>query len=274
MSDQPILEMRDVTKTFTGIDALRSVGLEVYPGEVHCLLGDNGAGKSTLIKILSGVHRPTSGQVLVDGKPVSFADPRESRSQGIATVHQDIGMVPMMSVARNFFLGAELTKGSGPLRRMDLKKSGEIAVQALRDLGITRVHSGAQLTGSLSGGERQSVAICRALHFGARILILDEATSALGVREAAIVLRSVARAKARGIGVVFITHNAQHALSIGDRFTVLIHGQVAASFRRGEKTSAELLDLMAGGHEMAELSAELENLGVTMGSALEERPHG
>jgi simple sugar transport system ATP-binding protein len=269
MSAEPILELRNVTKTFTGMDALRNVSMEVFPGEVHCLLGDNGAGKSTLIKILSGVHRPTSGEVLVDGKPSVFADPRDPRAKGIATVHQDVGMIPMMSVARNFFLGAELTKGSVPLRHMDLKKSGEIAVQALRDLGITRVTSGSQLTGSLSGGERQSVAICRALHFGARILILDEATSALGVREAAIVLRSVAMAKARGVGVVFITHNAQHALSIGDRFTVLIHGQVAASFRRGEKTSAEVLDLMAGGHEMAELAAELENLGVTT----EERPN-
>jgi len=259
----PVLELRGVSKQFTGIQALNGIDIAIYPGEAHCLLGDNGAGKSTLIKILSGVHQPTSGDLLFEGRPVRFADPRDSRERGVATVHQEVGMIPLMSITRNFFLGMEKTTGLPPFRRLELRRSGAVALAQLHELGITRVRSAAQLTGSLSGGERQAIAIARALYFGAKVLILDEPTSALGVREAAIVLRSVAKAKAKGVAIVFITHNAQHAMSIGDRFTVLIHGEVAASFKRGERDRRQVLDLMAGGHEMEELEAELEGLGVS-----------
>jgi simple sugar transport system ATP-binding protein len=241
-----------------GVEALHDVSMDVRPAEVVCLLGDNGAGKSTLIKILSGVHQPSSGDLLIDGSSVSFSSPRAAREQGIATVHQSSGTVPLMSVARNFFLGAEPTKGWGPLRRFDEETAERVALEEISGLGLRRVRSAKQLVGSLSGGERQGLAIARAMHFGARLLILDEPTSALGVKEAALVLRLIARARQRGVGVVFITHNAHHALSIGDRFVVLIHGEVAASFRRGEKSRLEVLELMAGGERFEDLELELE----------------
>ena len=256
----PLIELRNVSKRFAGVEALSNVSISVPPGKVVCLLGDNGAGKSTLIKILSGFHRPTSGTILLGGEEVRFADPRDARARGIATVHQDVGTIPLMSVGRNFFLGAEPKKGRGVFSRLDTKKANEIALQQIRRFGITRVHDGDQLVGSLSGGERQVLAIGRAMYFGARVLILDEPTSALGVKEAATVLRFTNAAKAQGVGIVFITHNAHHAMSVGDLFTVLIQGKVAASFRRGERSSTELLTLMAGGEEVEDIAGETASL--------------
>jgi simple sugar transport system ATP-binding protein len=254
----PLLELMSVSKSFTGITALSDVSLAVRAGEVTCLLGDNGAGKSTLIKIMSGVHQPSSGRLLVDGKTTVLNSPREAQALGIATVHQDLSTFPLMSVARNFFLGRELTKGRGPIRHLDKRRANDITIERLRAIGIQRVSGGNQLAGTLSGGEQQELAIGRALHFGARLLILDEPTSALGVREAAIVLRLVQRAKEDGAAVVFITHNAHHATTVGDHFTVLIQGAVAAQFARGERSRMELLDLMAGGEALESLQAELE----------------
>jgi simple sugar transport system ATP-binding protein len=255
---EPIMELVSVSRTFGGVNALTDVRLRVKAGEIICLLGDNGAGKSTLIKIMSGVHRPSSGTVLVDGRSVSLSSPREAQDLGIATVHQDVGTLPLMSVSRNFFLGREPSKGRGPLRRMDARHASDVAIRELRLMGIRSVTSGDQPVGTLSGGERQALAISRALYFGARLLILDEPTSALGVKEAGAVLRLVQQAKARGIAVVFITHNAHHAMTIGDRFTVLIQGEVAAEFARGERSREELLNLMAGGEELEALQADLE----------------
>jgi len=255
----PIIELRNVSKRFAGIQALADVSISVPAGQVVCLLGDNGAGKSTLIKVLSGFHQPTSGKILLDGKETQFADPRDARTRGIATVHQDIGTIPMMSVGRNFFLGAEPTKGIKPFQRIDLETANRVALEQIRRFGITRVRDGNQLVGSMSGGERQVLAIGRAMYFGARVLILDEPTSALGVKESATVLRFVQQAKSEGIGIVFITHNAHHATLVGDLFTVLIQGRIAASFRRGEKSSAELLSLMAGGEEMEDLANEMSD---------------
>lgn len=257
MSAPPVAELRDVSKRFGTSTALEDVSMAVSEREVHCLLGDNGAGKSTLIKILSGIHRQSSGTILIDGKAVALSDPRIARSFGIATVFQDVAAIPLMSVARNFFLGEEPTRGWGPFRRLDLKQANDVALEEIRELGIRRVIDGSQLVGTLSGGERQALAIARALHFGARLLILDEPTSALGVKEAAVVLRMVDRARSAGVGVIFITHNASHALAIGDRFTVLIHGKVAASFGRGERSQAEVINLMAGGEELEELELGL-----------------
>lgn len=253
-----LMELNRVSKHFGGVEAVRSVNLKIYPGEVCCLLGDNGAGKSTLIKLMSGVHGPSSGEMRFDGRPVRFQSPRDAQERGIATVHQDVGTFPLMNVARNFFVGREPEKGWGPWRRIDVLQAEKISLDQLKSLGIRRVTSGKQLVGTLSGGERQAVAIGRALYFGARLLILDEPTAALGVKEAGIVLRLVREAKSRGIAVVFITHNAHHALSIGDRFTVLIHGAVGATFRRGERSREEVLNLMAGGEELENLEAELE----------------
>ena len=253
----PLVELRNICKRFAGVDALTDVSMAVRAGQVVCLLGDNGAGKSTLIKILSGFHQPTSGTMYVEGRETRFADPREARAMGVATVHQDVGTIPLMSVGRNFFLGAELKKGRPPFTRLDTAAINRIALEQIRRFGISRVRDGEQLVGTLSGGERQVLAIGRAMYFGAKVLILDEPTSALGVKEAATVLRFTNLAKSGGVGIVFITHNAHHALSVGDHFVVLIQGRVAASFRRGEKSGLEVLNLMAGGETMDDVAGEL-----------------
>src|SRR5215813_9612718 len=260
MTDRtPVLELRNVDKSFGPIDVLQEVSLKVHEGEVLCLLGDNGAGKSTLIKTLAGVHKPTRGQIFMDGKEVVFDRPKDAADRGIATVHQFGGTFPLMSIGRSFFVGVEPTKRWGPFKVLDRKKANEIAVKAVQEFGITRIDDGDRLVGGLSGGERQSLAIARAVHFGARVLILDEPTAALGVKQAAHVLRIVNEAKQRGIAVVFITHNVIHALTVGDHFAVLIKGAKAADFRKGEKTREEITDLMAGGEAMAELEAEIES---------------
>lgn len=254
----PILELRNVNKSFGPIDVLHDINISVRAGEVLCLLGDNGAGKSTLIKIMSGVYFPSSGSVLLDGEPVDFKAPRDASDKGIATVHQFGGTFPLMSIGRSFFVGVEPTKGWGPFKVFDRKKANEIAVKSVQDFGITRINDGDRLVGGLSGGERQSLAIARAVYFGARVLILDEPTAALGVKQAAHVLRIVNQAKKRGLAVIFITHQVTHAMAVGDHFAVLIRGAVAADFRKGEKNREEITDLMAGGETMAGLEAEIE----------------
>jgi simple sugar transport system ATP-binding protein len=255
---KPVLELRNVDKSFGPIDVLNEINLTVREGEVLCLLGDNGAGKSTLIKTLAGVHKPTRGEILMDGEKVSFDRPRAAQDRGISTVHQFGGTFPLMSIGRSFFVGVEPTKGIWPFKVFDRKKANEIAVNAVQGFGITRITDGDRLIGGLSGGERQSIAIARAVHFGARVLILDEPTAALGVKQASHVLRIVIEAKKRGIAVIFITHQVTHAMVVGDQFAVLIRGALAANFKRGEKTREEITDLMAGGEALAELDAEVE----------------
>ncbi|CAN7574625.1 ATP-binding cassette domain-containing protein [Agrobacterium sp. SHOUNA12C] len=254
----PILELENVNKSFGPIDVLYDITLRVHPGEVLCLLGDNGAGKSTLIKTFAGVYKPTTGTVKFDGQPITFSNPREAADLGIATVHQFGGTFPLMSIGRSFFVGREPTKGFGPFKVYDRKTANDVAVKAVREFGITRIDDGDRLIGGLSGGERQSLAIARAVHFGARVLILDEPTAALGVKEAAHVLRIVLEARRRGLAVIFITHNVIHAMTVGDHFAVLIKGAKAADFRKGERTREEITDLMAGGEAMAELEAEIQ----------------
>jgi simple sugar transport system ATP-binding protein len=259
----PLLKLTGINKSFGPIDVLHDISLEVHRGEVLCLLGDNGAGKSTLIKILSGVHKPTSGTVELDGKALDFTSPRDAADHGIATVHQFGGTFPLMSIGRSFFVGAEPTRRWGPLSIYDRKRANEIAVREMRQLGITRIDDGDRLVGGLSGGERQALAIARAVHFGASVLILDEPTAALGVKEAAHVLRIVLQARRKGIAVIFITHNVVHALTVGDHFAVLIRGATAADYRKGEKSREEITDLMAGGEHMAALEAEIEGYMTT-----------
>jgi len=248
-----LLETRKVGKIFGSVIALRDVSMRVNAGEVTCVLGDNGAGKSTLIKILSGVHRPDSGEYLVDGEPVAFSGPRDALDRGIATVYQDLAMIPLMSVWRNFFLGSEpVTK----FRKFDVAMAKRVAREELRRMGID-IRDVDQPVGTLSGGERQSVAIARAVYFGARVLILDEPTSALGVKQAGVVLRYIARARNRGLGVVFITHNPHHAYPIGDRFLVLNRGASLGEYTKSDISKEELTSLMAGGAELEELAHEL-----------------
>lgn len=263
----PLLELRGISRDFGGIQALSDISLEIRPGRILCLLGDNGAGKSTLIKIISGFYQPSAGQMLMEGAEISFSGPRHARSIGIATVHQVVGTIPMMSVGRNFFLGTEPTRGWGPFKRIDMEKADRIALEQIRLLGITRVNDGEQLVGTLSGGERQALAIARAIYFGARVLILDEPTSALGVRKSAIVLRLISKVRASGVAIVFITHNARHAMKVGEDFVVLIHGRVAAKFVRGEKSRDEILNLMAGGDESEQLDDDLSDEGESQDTA-------
>jgi simple sugar transport system ATP-binding protein len=252
----PLLEVREVSKYFGNVVALKDVSVSVGAGEVTCVLGDNGAGKSTFIKILSGVHRHDEGALLVDGEETHFSSPREAKERGIATVFQDLATVPLMSIWRNFFLGSEPTTGSGPFRRIDVRAAQQTMISELKKMGID-VRDADQPVGTLSGGERQAVAIARAVHFGAKVLILDEPTSALGVKQSGVVLRYVAQARDRGLGVIFITHNPHHAYPVGDRFVILNRGRLAGDWRKEEISRDELVKQMSGGAELEALEHEL-----------------
>jgi simple sugar transport system ATP-binding protein len=251
-----IIEVEDIGKTFGSVLALQGVTTTVNAGEVTCVLGDNGAGKSTFIKILAGAHTHTHGRFVVDGEERHFSSPRDALALGIATVYQDLAVVPLMPVWRNFFLGAELTKGVGPLRRLDMAQMKRITKSELAAMGID-LRDVEQPIGTLSGGERQCVAIARAVYFGARVLILDEPTAALGVRQSGVVLKYVAAARDRGLGVIFITHNPHHAYPVGDRFMLLRRGRSMGNFAKAEMPLDELVQMMAGGTELEALSHEL-----------------
>ena len=256
----PVLRLTGVGKRYGAVSALSGVDLEVEVGQITCVLGDNGAGKSTLIKIVAGLHEPDEGVVEVDGDPVRFATPRQAMTLGISTIYQDLAIAPLMPVWANFFLGRELLKGRGALRRMDIAKMRQVAGDDLAAMGVHLPDLDRPI-GGLSGGERQCVAIARAIHFGARILILDEPTAALGVKQAGVVLRYVAAAKARGLGVIFITHNPHHAYAVGDRFLLLQRGRSQGCYAKAEVTLDDLTRMMAGGVELAELAHELEGQG-------------
>jgi simple sugar transport system ATP-binding protein len=252
----PMVQMEGVGKAYGPIRALEGVDLTVREGEVACVLGDNGAGKSTLIKIISGLHPHSEGRLLIDGKDTHFGSPRQSLDAGIATVYQDLAVVPLMEVWRNFFLGSELRKGTFPLAPLDIPKMREVADAELQKMGIS-VKDINQPIGTLSGGQRQCVAIARAVYFGARVLILDEPTAALGVKQSGVVLKYTAAARDAGLGVVFITHNPHHAYMVGDHFIILKLGKRVLDKKRSEVTLEELTAEMAGGQELAELSHEL-----------------
>ena len=252
--EQPLMEMREVSKRYGAVEAVRSVSLVLRSGRILCLLGENGAGKSTLIKMLTGVEQPSSGQILMDGRPVRFDSPRAARHHGIATVYQELGTHPLMSIGRNFVLGQEPTVGAGLARRIDLRKANRLAVETLQELGIQRVRDGNQLVGTLSGGERQALAIMRAVHFGARVLVLDEPTAALGIRESSLVLALLLRVRRQGVAVLLITHNAYHAAAVGDHFVVMRRGELISDFASGSETVDRIMQLMAGGEELAELA--------------------
>ncbi len=252
----PLIQMKDIEKHFGSVIALAGVSVDVFAGECHCLLGDNGAGKSTFIKTMSGVYKPTSGHIMFEGRPMNFADPRDGISAGIATVHQHLAMIPLMSVSRNFFMGNEPLRKIGPLKFFDHEFANRVTMEEMHKMGIN-LRGPDQAVGTLSGGERQTVAIARAVYFGAKVLILDEPTSALGVRQTANVLSTIDKVRKQGIGVVFITHNVRHAMAVGDRFTVLNRGKTVGTARRGEITPEELQDLMAGGQELVALESSL-----------------
>jgi len=251
------LELRNVEKSFGSVVALQGINVEVEEGAVTCILGDNGAGKSTLIKILSGVHKPSKGEFIVAGQPAEYDSPRDALDAGIATVFQDLATIPLMSIWRNFFIGNEVKKGWGPFRRLDIKTMKDITKQQLMAMGIDLRDTNQQI-GTLSGGERQAVAIARAEYFGAKVLILDEPTSALGVRQSGIVLKYLLEAKERGVAVIFITHNPSHAFLVGDRFILLNRGQLLNRFERDNVQMEELTKAMAGGRDLESLTQEIE----------------
>ncbi|MEH3068248.1 MAG: ATP-binding cassette domain-containing protein [Aeromicrobium erythreum] len=258
----PLIEVVDIGKRYGSIIALSDVTTSVKAGEVTCVLGDNGAGKSTFIKILAGAHEHTDGELRVDGKATTFSNPREALDAGIATVYQDLAVVPLMPVWRNFFLGSEPSKGFGPFKYMDVDFMKRTTKAELAAMGID-LRDVDQPIGTLSGGERQCVAIARAVYFGARVLILDEPTAALGVKQSGVVLKYIAKARERGLGVVFITHNPHHAYPVGDRFMLLRRGKSMGDFPKSEMTLDDLTSMMAGGAELESLAHELER---TMGT--------
>jgi simple sugar transport system ATP-binding protein len=241
----PVIEAVNVSKAFGATTALVDVSLKAYKGRILALIGDNGAGKSTLIKILSGVYRPDRGELHFNGDRVVLQNPADARVRGIATVFQDLAVCDLLSVTRNVVLGREPQKGVGPFKWFDLKRADEMARSALHSLGV-RWERGLDERGvNISGGERQSLAIARAMFFGSTLLILDEPTSALAVRQAGRVLDHIANARDQGQAVILITHNFRHALSVADDLTVLAQGRVAANFRRDEIELDDLTDLVA-----------------------------
>ncbi|GAB0118507.1 ATP-binding cassette domain-containing protein [Acidisoma sp. 7E03] len=252
-----IIQLTKVGKSYGNISALRDVSLTVRQGEVTCILGDNGAGKSTLISIIAGLIMHDSGTYAVDGKPMHFSSPRQALDLGISAVYQTLALVPLLSVWRNFYLGSELRTGSGLFRRLDVRAMRETAAKELKRMG-TNIVDLEQPVGTLSGGQRQVVAIARAVHFGARVLILDEPTAALGVAQSGVVLRYIAQAaREHGIGVIFITHNPHHAYMVGDHFMVLSRGEVELDRPRAELTLEDLMYHMAGGAGLDALQHEL-----------------
>lgn len=253
----PLIETRNLVKKFGAFTALNGVSLKVYPGEVHALLGDNGAGKSTLIKVLSGVFPATSGEILVEGNVVKFDSPRNATEAGIGTVYQDLALNPLSSVTRNFFLGRELTHFSSPFGLMKMKEMHRIAAEEMAKIGITIADS-EQAVGTMSGGQRQTLAIARAIYFGAKVLILDEPTSALGQKQQMEVLKTIQRVRQLGdIAIILITHNEIHARLIADRFTFLSLGEVIGSGTSKDLEGDDIKRLMAGGAEVGDLANEL-----------------
>ncbi|QNS03363.1 ATP-binding cassette domain-containing protein [Streptomyces xanthii] len=253
----PLVELAGVSKYYGNIRALEDVSLTVNAGDITCVLGDNGAGKSTLIKIIAGLHQHDAGSFAVEGEETKLANPRDALNRGIATVYQDLAVVPLMPVWRNFFLGSEPTKGSGPFKRLDVDFMRRTTHAELLRMGID-LRDVDQPIGTLSGGERQCVAIARAVYFGAKVLVLDEPTAALGVKQSGVVLKYVAAARDAGLGVVLITHNPHHAYLVGDHFILLKRGAMFGSHARDEISLDELTRQMAGGSELDDLRHELE----------------
>ncbi|MFO7322311.1 MAG: ATP-binding cassette domain-containing protein [Chloroflexota bacterium] len=254
-TDVPLVEMRDIYKSFGSVDVLKGVNFVVNRPEIIGLLGDNGAGKSTLIKILTGVHTPTRGQIFFEGRPVQINSPHAARELGIETVYQDLALVPLISIARNFWLGQELTRQIGPFRVLNHREMSERTREALADIGI-RIRSADEPVGSLSGGERQSIAIGRAVYFGKKLLILDEPTSALSVKQTGEVLKYTLAAKERGLSVIFITHNIAHVHEIADRFTIIRGGRKIGDFRKEDVTEMEVAHMVMTGEVPKRLQLE------------------
>ena len=254
---EPLIRLENIVKRFGNFTALNGVSIDVHAGEVHALLGDNGAGKSTLIKVLAGVHQPTSGTIYLDGQPVLFRTPLAASDAGIGTVYQDLALNSLTSVTRNFFVGREITRGPRPFGLMQTAEMNRITQQEMARIGIS-IADPEQAVGTMSGGQRQALAIARAIFFGARVLILDEPTSALGQKQQLEVLKTIQRVRRRGdIAIILITHNEIHAQLVADRYTFLSLGQVIGRGVAEDLGAGDIRRLMAGGAQMANLEEEL-----------------
>ena len=243
-----VVEMKNIVKRFGTVEALGGVDFEVRKGQVQALMGDNGAGKSTLIKVLTGVYPATSGEIYLDGQLVQIQSPGDGRALVIETVYQDMALIPLMGIWRNFFLGRELYTSFGPVKWMHRGEMRHHCRESLRDIGIN-IRSAEEKVGKLSGGERQSIAIGRAIHFGAKLLILDEPTSALSVSETNKVLTYIENAKASGLPVIFITHNVNHIYQVSDSYTIIRHGRKVGTYQKGELSQQDIADLITGARE-------------------------
>jgi simple sugar transport system ATP-binding protein len=268
---KPILELSDIGKSYGNVHALRGVNITVRQGEVTCVLGDNGAGKSTLIKIIAGLHDYTEGDMKITGISRRFGSPRVAQAAGIATVYQDLALAPLMSVWRNFFLGNEVHKGV--FRTLDIDEMKRVCGEELTKMGIV-IPDLDRPVGGLSGGQRQCIAIARAIYFGARVIILDEPTAALGVKQSGVVLKYIVKARDAGLGVIFITHNPHHAYLVGNHFVILKLGRVVLDAHRDELTLDRLTAEMAGGQELEALSHELRGVDPGKVVAPHEVEHG
>jgi simple sugar transport system ATP-binding protein len=248
---EPLIKMKGICKNFGSVQALKNVDFEVHKGEVVGLLGDNGAGKTTLIKILLGLEQPSKGKIYLDGKETQISSTAQSRKWGMEAAYQGLALVPEMNIARNFFLGREITR-LGPLKLLDMKKMVSICDDKLTDIGIRRKISSDNKVAFLSGGEKQSICIGRAVNFGAKILVLDEPTAALSINETNKVLEYVLEARNMGLSVIFITHNVYHVYEVADRFVILEEGSVIGNFMKKKVTPQQIIDVISKGKEIAE----------------------
>ena len=244
-SPHPVVELMGVSKIYGEVEVLGNVTLSLGAGEVVALIGDNGAGKSTLVKIVSGYLKPTSGRMKVGGQEVRFESPREARRRGVETVYQDLAIIGQLSLWRNFFLGQELRSRSRGVRVLDRSAMRRICLERLQDFGLESVHSPDQSAASLSGGERQTLAIARAVHFESRLLILDEPVASLSVREVRRVHETIDEARKRGLAILYIDHNMNHVVPVADRIAVLERGRLKTVVQKGEVSAADLNDLLA-----------------------------
>jgi len=260
----PVLELRGVSVRYGSVAALSRLSAAFRAGQITCVLGENGSGKSTLVSVLSGLRRHDEGELLLDGVPVRFRSPRHARAAGIATVWQDLAVAPLLSVWRNFFLGVEPTRGAWPLRRLDVDRARVLTEQAMARVGVTGLDPDMPAS-ALQAGERQSLAIARALHFGARAVIVDEPTAPVTVARHGLVLQSVVSARREGLAVVFVTNNPRYAHLVGDRYLLLAGGQVAGSLTRADVDENDLIRLLTGGEELTALTAALADLHPELG---------
>jgi simple sugar transport system ATP-binding protein len=260
----PLIELRRLTVRYGNVDALARLNAAFPAGEITCVLGENGSGKTTLVAVLSGLRRHDDGSLLLAGEPMRFRSPRQARAAGIATVWPDLAVAPLLSVWRNFFLGAEPTRGVWPLRRLDLDRARDTTVRAMARVGVPGIDPDAPAS-ALQAGERQSLAIARALHFGARALIVDEPTTPMTMARQTLFGQAVLAARGQGLAIVLVTNNPRYAHLIGDRFLLLAGGQVAGNLTRDDVDADMLTALMAGGEELSTLTATLTALHPELG---------